>query len=161
MKEKLPNVIVVGVDPVGSILANPKTDKVGSYLVEGIGYDFIPDVLDRSLVDKWIKTEDKESFLTARQLIEKEGLLCGGSSGAAVWAALQAAKELKEGQRCVVILPDSVRNYMSKFLSKDWMIEHGFMEGEKKLSETEKLKKEIEELKAKVKSLEQELEKRK
>lgn len=128
LKEKLPNLIVVGVDPVGSLLADPEHDTVGSYQVEGIGYDFVPDVLDRGLVDRWVKTEDKESLLMARQLIRDEGLLCGGSSGTAVWAAVQAAKELKAGQRCVVVLPDSVRNYMTKFLSDKWMIEQGFMD---------------------------------
>ena len=77
LKEEAPHVSIVGVDPVGSILAGPA--EIGSYKVEGIGYDFIPDVLDRDLVDEWIKTEDRESFLTARRLIRKEGLLCGGS----------------------------------------------------------------------------------
>ncbi|XP_046853287.1 cystathionine beta-synthase-like [Xenia sp. Carnegie-2017] len=131
MKQKLPNCKIVGVDPYGSILAEPdemnETD-VTLYQVEGIGYDFIPTVLDRSLVDSWIKTEDKESFLMSRRLIKEEGLLCGGSSGTAMVAAMKAAKVLKEGQRCVVILPDSVRNYMTKFLSDDWMIEHKFIE---------------------------------
>ena len=72
--------------------------------------------LKRDYVDEWIKTEDKESFLMARRLIREEGLLCGGSSGTAVAAAVKAAKSLKKGQRCVVLLPDSVRNYMTKFL---------------------------------------------
>eukprot|EP01098_Paradermamoeba_levis_P004426 TRINITY_DN18_c0_g1_i1.p1 TRINITY_DN18_c0_g1~~TRINITY_DN18_c0_g1_i1.p1 ORF type:complete len:501 (-),score=206.94 TRINITY_DN18_c0_g1_i1:143-1645(-) len=123
LKEKLPNLKVVGVDPVGSILAEPESlnGEIKSYKVEGIGYDFIPIVLDRSLVDTWIKTEDKESFIMSRRLIKEEGLLCGGSSGSAMAAAIQAAKELKEGQRCLVILPDSVRNYMTKFLNDDWM----------------------------------------
>ncbi len=80
--------------------------------VEGIGYDFIPTVFDRSVVDRWFKCEDKETFEYARRLIREEGLLCGGSSGAAVAAAVKAAKGLKAGQRCVVILPDSIRNYM-------------------------------------------------
>ena len=87
------------------------------FQVEGIGYDFIPDVLDRSVVDRWLKSRDKESFLMSRRLIREEGLLCGGSSGTAVAAALEAAKDLKKGQVCVVVLPDSVRNYMTKFLS--------------------------------------------
>jgi cystathionine beta-synthase len=86
------------------------------YKIEGIGYDFVPGVLKRQYVDQWVKTEDKESFLMARRLIREEGLLCGGSSGTAVVAAVKAAKQLKKGQRCVVLLPDSVRNYMSKFL---------------------------------------------
>jgi cystathionine beta-synthase len=96
--------------------------------VEGIGYDFIPDVLDRSHIDQWIKTSDKDSFLMARRLIREEGLLCGGSSGSAMCAALEAARVLKEGQRCVVLLPDSIRNYMSKFMSDLWMIQKGFID---------------------------------
>lgn len=130
IKQRLPNVVVVGVDPHGSLLADPEHDKVGSYLVEGIGYDFVPDVLNRSLVDRWVKTDDKESFEMARRVIRKEGILCGGSSGAAMAGAIKAAKSLGAGQRCVVILPDSIRNYMSKFLDDDWMIENKLMEGE-------------------------------
>jgi len=98
------------------------------YEVEGIGYDFVPTVLDRKDVDAWIKTKDKESLLMSRNLIRKEGLLCGGSCGATVWAAMQAAKDLREDQRCVVILADSVRNYMTKFLDDDWMEERHFIE---------------------------------
>lgn len=94
--------------------------------MEGIGYDFVPDVLQRGLVDQWIKSEDKPSLLMSRRLIREEGLLCGGSSGTAMYAACQAAKELKAGQRCVVVLPDSVRNYMTKFLNDDWMRNNGF-----------------------------------
>jgi len=129
LKERLPHVKVIGVDPQGSILAQPDSlnGPISSYKVEGIGYDFIPNVLDRELVDEWIKTEDKESFLMARRLIKEEGLLCGGSSGSAVVAALQVARKLNEKQRMVVLLPDSVRNYMSKFLSDEWMIQNGFM----------------------------------
>ncbi len=125
IKEVNPNCVIVGADPVGSILANDN-DEIGTYKVEGIGYDFIPDVLDRRLVDRWVKTEDRQSFLLARRLIKEEGLLCGGSSGAALSAALYAAKELKQGQNCVVLLADSVRNYMSKFIEDKWMIENRF-----------------------------------
>ncbi|CAO3591710.1 unnamed protein product [Absidia cylindrospora] len=128
IKEKCPTCKIVGVDPIGSILAQPESlnTEGGSYQVEGIGYDFIPDVLQRSLVDQWVKSEDKPSLLMSRRLIREEGLLCGGSSGTSMYAACQAAKELKEGQRCVVILPDSVRNYMTKFLNDDWMRSKGF-----------------------------------
>jgi cystathionine beta-synthase len=78
--------------------------------------------------DYWIKTNDKESFIMSRRLIREEGFLCGGSSGTAMVGALQAAKILKKGQRCVVLLPDSVRNYMTKFLSDDWMKGMGYMD---------------------------------
>uniref|UniRef100_A0A3B3Z9L8 Cystathionine beta-synthase n=1 Tax=Periophthalmus magnuspinnatus TaxID=409849 RepID=A0A3B3Z9L8_9GOBI len=133
LKERCPNVKIVGVDPEGSILAEPeelnKTDKT-QYEVEGIGYDFIPTVLDRSVIDMWYKSNDEESFNMSRMLIREEGLLCGGSSGTAMAAAVNVAKELKEGQRCVVILPDSIRNYMSKFLSDKWMVQKGFLSEE-------------------------------
>jgi cystathionine beta-synthase len=117
---------VVGVDPVGSILAGP--GPVGTYKVEGIGYDFVPDVLDRSLVDEWVKTQDRESFRMARRLIRHEGLLVGGSSGSAVWAAVEVAKRMGPGKRVVTLLADSVRNYLSKFLDDRWMRENGFAE---------------------------------
>ncbi len=126
LKEKIPNIQIVGVDPYGSILAGG--DEVFEYNVEGIGYDLFPDVFDPSIVDEWVKTNDKDSFLMARRLIKEEGLLVGGSSGAAVWAALQVAKRLKKNQKCLVILPDSIRNYLSKFVSDEWMTEKGFFD---------------------------------
>ncbi len=123
IKKTCPNCQIIGVDPIGSILAGK--EPVKEYEVEGIGYDFIPDVLDKSLVTKWVKTSDKDSFQMAKELIRKEGLLCGGSSGSALWATLQEAKQLKKNQNCVVILPDGIRNYMSKFLNEDWLKEKG------------------------------------
>ena len=125
LKEKIPGIKIVGVDPVGSMLAND-AHSIGTYDVEGIGYDFLPKVCDRSVVDEWIKSTDKESFLMARRIIREEGLLCGGSCGSAMVAALQVAKTLKAGQRLVVVLPDGLRNYMTKFLKDDWMIERGY-----------------------------------
>jgi len=119
LKEYNPSIRIIGVDPIGSILGGG--DEIKPYLVEGIGYDFFPDVLDNTLIDAYVKTNDKDSLLMARRLIREEGLLVGGSSGAAMWAALQAAKQLEKGQKCLVILPDSIRNYMSKFASDDWM----------------------------------------
>ena len=84
-------------------------------------------MLDRSLVDTWVKTKDRQSFQLARQLIEKEGLLCGGSCGSALSAALQEAHKLKKGQNCVIILADGVRNYMSKFIDDKWMLDNNFI----------------------------------
>ncbi|HEY1548185.1 MAG TPA: cystathionine beta-synthase [Kofleriaceae bacterium] len=128
IKREVPGCKVIGVDPEGSILAGP--GEIKSYKVEGIGYDFIPDVLDRRLVDRWIKSNDKDSFITARQLIRQEGLLVGGSSGSAVWAAMQVCKELGPNKRVVVLLPDSIRNYLSKFVDDRWMRQQGFFQAD-------------------------------
>jgi len=128
VKKLVPHVRIIGVDPEGSILAGP--GEIRTYKVEGIGYDFIPDVLDRSLVHEWVKSNDRDSFRIARQLIRQEGLLVGGSSGAAVWAAMKIGKTMKPGQRLVVILPDAVRNYMTKFVDDAWMRQHGFSQSD-------------------------------
>ncbi len=124
LKEMNPNIKIVGADPYGSILGGG--DEIFPYQVEGIGYDFFPDVLDNSLVDQYIKVDDQNSFVIARKLIKDEGLLCGGSSGTVVWAALQAAQTLSEGQKCLCILADGIRNYLSKFIDDKWMEEKGF-----------------------------------
>jgi len=118
---------VVAADPQGSILAVPSSlndDHANEgYKVEGIGYDFVPDVLDQGSVDRWYKTEDRESFYYARRLIAEEGLLVGGSSGSAIAAMVSAVKDLKlgKGDVVVVILPDSIRSYLSKFVDDDWL----------------------------------------
>ena len=124
LKERKPELLIIGVDPEGSILGG--RDEVCTYQVEGIGYDFIPEVLDRSLVDEWIYTNDADSFAMARRLIREEGLLVGGSSGSAVCGMLEALRQHPEVRKALVLLPDSIRNYLSKFVSDDWMREHGF-----------------------------------
>lgn len=129
-----PDLFVLGVDPVGSTLAVPATlntldeGESSAYKIEGIGYDFDPKSLDKQQVSTWIKTRDDESFEYARQLIRLEGLLCGGSSGAAVAGAMRFLKQGGEGwerfgsqsgKNVVVVLPDSLRNY----ITKPWLIE--------------------------------------
>ncbi len=126
LKEKNPDILVIGVDPEGSILGGKSCVK--SYQVEGIGYDFVPGVLDQSLVDDWIYIDDKQSFHYARRLIREEGLLVGGSSGSAVWGMLLAVEKYPQVKKALTILPDSIRNYMSKFVNDDWMQQHGFLD---------------------------------
>ncbi|EEP76054.1 cystathionine beta-synthase [Uncinocarpus reesii 1704] len=127
LRKHNPKVTVIAADPQGSILAVPEAlneeHKNEPYKVEGIGYDFIPDVLDRDSVDKWYKTADKESFQYARQLIAEEGLLVGGSSGSAIAALAQASKDFKfqKDDVVVVVLPDSIRSYLTKFADDDWL----------------------------------------
>lgn len=127
LKEQNPSIQIVGADPVGSILALPESlnnTPISSYKVEGIGYDFVPKVLDRDLIDVWYKTEDKPSFKYARQLISNEGVLIGGSSGSAFSALVNYCKdhpELTEDDVIVVIFPDSIRSYLTKFVDDEWL----------------------------------------
>lgn len=131
IKETCPKCEVIAVDPFGSILAKPaslnETDVTG-YEIEGTGYDFFPTVLDHNHVDKWHKSLDKDGLPMARELIRVEGLLCGGSSGATIHAAIQEAKKLKKGQKCVAVLADSIRNYMTKHLKPSWCVERGLID---------------------------------
>lgn len=121
------SVKIIAADPQGSILAVPASlnddHKDTPYKVEGIGYDFIPDVLKQDEVDRWYKTDDRDSFYWARRLITEEGLLVGGSSGSAMSAAVKYIKEARLGPdtSVVVILPDSIRSYLSKFVDDDWL----------------------------------------
>ena len=94
-----------------------------------MGYDFIPRVLDRTVVDSWMKSPCKDSFIMARRLLREEGFMCGGSSGTAMDAAVKYIKEHKIGadKTVVVVLPDNIRNYMTKHLNDDWMCERGYI----------------------------------
>ncbi|KAI9653171.1 MAG: cystathionine beta-synthase [Trizodia sp. TS-e1964] len=127
LRKHIPDIKVVAADPHGSILAVPASLNAEhaneGYKVEGIGYDFVPDVLKQNAVDKWYKTEDRESFYYARRLIAEEGLLVGGSSGSAIAAMVHAVKDfqLEKDDVVVVILPDSIRSYLSKFVDDDWL----------------------------------------
>ena len=124
LKSNNPKIQIIGADPYGSILGGG--DEIYPYKVEGIGYDFFPDVLDNTLVDRYIKVNDQDSFAMARKLIKEEGILCGGSSGTVLWAALEAAKNLKSDQKCLCIFADGIRNYLGKFIQDQWMSENDF-----------------------------------
>lgn len=141
LKKHNNDIKIIAADPQGSILALPESlneqHRDEPYKVEGIGYDFIPDVLDQQIVDKWYKTEDGESFQLARRLIAEEGLLVGGSSGSAMAAMVKAVKDLGlgKGDTIVVILPDSIRNYLSKFADDDWLAANNLLTPSKVESE--------------------------
>ncbi|CAH1155341.1 unnamed protein product [Phaedon cochleariae] len=132
-KEISPQTKVVGADPYGSVYGYPdsinKTD-VEFIEIEGIGYTFLPTCLDREVVDHWEKVLDKDSLGMARRLIREEGLLIGASCGTILVGALRAAQKMKlgKGHRVVVILPDSIRNYLTKFVCDQWMEQRGFQE---------------------------------
>jgi cystathionine beta-synthase len=128
LKERNPDLVVVGADPAGSIYSGGE-DAVRPYLVEGVGEDFWPATFDPTVVDRWITVSDKDSFLTTRRLAMAEGILAGGSGGTALHAALQVARELDDPEAMVaVILPDGGRSYLSKIFSDAWMTEYGFLE---------------------------------
>jgi cystathionine beta-synthase len=125
LKEQNPKVRIVGVDPEGSLYTG---DKVRPYKIEGIGEDFIPGTVDLSLIDEWVTVSDRDAFLTARRAVREEGILMGGSCGAALWGALEVAKRLDEDKLVVVLLPDSGRSYLSKIYNDAWMRDQGFSE---------------------------------
>jgi cystathionine beta-synthase len=129
LKERNPDIEIIGADPVGSIYSAPSDDEIKGYLVEGVGEDFWPETFDRSMVDRWIAVTDKDSFLTTRRLAMEEGILAGGSCGTALWAALEAAKTIDDpGALIVVVLPDGGRSYLSKIFNDAWMTQYGFLE---------------------------------
>ena len=126
LRERNPDIVVVGADPVGSIYSG---DEVHPYLVEGVGEDFWPATFDPSVVDRYVRVSDRDSFVTTRRLAELEGMLVGGSCGLAVYAALVVAAELDDPAAMVaVILPDGGRAYLSKIFNDTWMASHGMLE---------------------------------
>jgi len=134
LREMNPRIRVVGVDPEGSMLHhwfNKTAGEYHSYRIEGIGEDFMPSTLDLKVLDEVVTVSDRDAFLTARMLAREEGLLAGGSSGAAVFGALKVARD-SEGKTIVVILPDTGRNYLNRVYSDDWMTEYGYLESEEK-----------------------------
>jgi cystathionine beta-synthase len=125
LKERNPEIMVVGADPEGSILSG---GELRPYKVEGIGEDFFPGTFDPTIVDRWVRVSDRDSFRTARRITREEGILVGGSAGTAMAAALHVAQDMDEAQTIVVLFPDSGRSYLSKLYSDQWMQDNGFLE---------------------------------
>ena len=132
MKRVSPTTKMVLSDPRGSILRDVvktgKHDEPGSWLVEGIGEDFIPDNCDLSLVSEAFTIDDAESFATARELLAKEGILAGSSSGTLIAGALRYCRQQKAPQRVVTFVCDSGNKYLSKMFNDYWMLDQGFIE---------------------------------
>ncbi len=128
LKEKNPNIKVIAADPYGSIFKHyketGKLTKGSPYLVEGIGQDCIPEIVDFNVIDEIINVSDRDSFLAARRLTREEGIFAGGSTGTNLFAALKIAENLTENDLIVFIVCDTGERYLSKFYNNDWLREH-------------------------------------
>jgi cystathionine beta-synthase len=135
LKEQNNNVKVICADPIGSILYDlyyhgKVVDPPGSYKVEGVGEDMLPDNVHLSRYDGFERVSDKEAFDMTRRLVSEEGLLVGPSSALALVGAIKAAEKLSTPANVVVIFPDSGRAYLSKAFNDAWMVENGLLSKE-------------------------------
>jgi cystathionine beta-synthase len=130
LKEKMDHVKVIGVDIVGSILAHyHKTGEMTeahSYVMEGLGEDFLPGNVKFDIIDDFVIVEDEESFQMTRRMLAEEGIYAGGSCGGAVLGAIRYAKSLEKPEDILVVLPDSGNRYASKIYNDQWMKEKGY-----------------------------------
>lgn len=132
LREQNPDIEIILADPAGSVLAplvnEGKMTKAGSWLVEGIGEDFIPDILNLDIINKAYSVTDAEAFHTARELLKVEGILSGSSTGTLFSAALRYCREQTEPKRVVTFFCDSGSKYLSKMYNDFWMMDQGFIE---------------------------------
>ena len=132
LKEKNPNVKIIGVDPEGSLYYDfHKTGKIAkarTYVVEGIGEDFFPTTMNMNILDDVIQVNDEECFVVARRLAKLDGLFTGGSGGGCLSGALRLAKDLGPNDYIVALLPDTGMRYLSKVYNEEWMRERGYVE---------------------------------
>jgi cystathionine beta-synthase len=138
LKEKNPNVKVIGVDPIGSLyydkVKRGVVTKAKTYVVEGIGEDFFPATMNLSILDDIIQVNDEECFVVARRLVKQEGIFTGGSGGGCISAALRLAKTLGPNDFVVAFLPDTGMRYLSKVYNDEWMRERGYVDAEVQLT---------------------------
>jgi cystathionine beta-synthase len=131
LKEKDPHIKVVAVDPLGSVFYDyfcyHKKVQPGPYLLEGLGDEFLIHCADFSVIDEMVQVTDKEAFLAARELARREGILAGGSSGAALWGVRQLAKKLNRPARIVTVFPDGAARYLSTIYNDDWLKDKGII----------------------------------
>jgi cystathionine beta-synthase len=137
LKERNPNVRIVGADPVGSSYApygrTGKVEHGGPYKVEGIGGDKIPGTLDFDVVDEWVTVSDADAFRAARRLTREEGIFTGGSAGLNVFAALELARKVDDPEAMIVtILCDTGERYLSKLYDDNWMRENQLLDAERR-----------------------------
>jgi len=134
LKEQNPNIEIILADPEGSVLEplvnEGKTITAGSWLVEGIGEDFIPPITDLGVVSKAYYVSDKEAFTVARELLKKEGILAGSSSGTLLATALKWCNEQTEPKRVVTFACDHGSKYLNKMFNDYWMLDQGFIDRE-------------------------------
>ncbi|HEX4536892.1 MAG TPA: pyridoxal-phosphate dependent enzyme, partial [Candidatus Acidoferrum sp.] len=132
LKEKNPDVKIIGVDPIGSLyydfVKRGETIRAKTYVVEGIGEDFFPSTMNLKILDDVLQVTDEECFVVARRLVKLEGLFTGGSGGGCISATLRLAKDLGPEAFVVALLPDTGMRYLSKVYNEEWIRERGYVD---------------------------------